>query len=103
MRTCLQDPAWMHGSQGISALEKIAITGWQGPFADAERSRALGSLELGKVLYFPDPPFALGESWAVSSSPTLADRRVKNISYDPESGALKGTIAAEPEWLRLRA
>jgi len=102
MRPCLQDPSWVYGSYAISALERIAITGWQGPFADAERSRSLGSLELGKVLYFPDLPFTLRESWAVSFSPMVADRRVKNISYDPKNGALKGTIAAQRELLRLR-
>jgi hypothetical protein len=92
----------MYGSHAISALERIAITGWQGPFAYAERNRALGSLEFGKVLYFPDLPFTLRESWAVSFSPMVADRRVKNISYDPKNGALKGTIAAQRELLRLR-
>ena len=78
----------MYGSHAISALERIAITAWQAPFADLERSRALGSLELGKVLYFPDLPFTLRESWAVSFAPMLADRGVKNISYDPKNGAL---------------
>jgi len=89
-------------SKAITSLETIAASHWQGPFADAEKSRALGSLEHGKVVYFPKLSFILGESYNALFSSLLADQRVKNISYNPASGALKGTIAADRERMRLQ-
>jgi 3-deoxy-D-manno-oct-2-ulosonic acid (Kdo) hydroxylase len=84
-------------------LETIAVDRWQGPFAIDEQCRALSSLERGKLLYFPDLSFKLIENrdWFFNSQ--LADRKAKNISYDPATGTVKGTIAAERERLDLQA
>jgi hypothetical protein len=90
-------------NQNISSLEKIAVTHWQGAFAAAEQRRALSSLEHGKVLYFPDLSFEVSENRGLLFDPLLADRKTKNISYNPGTGAVKGTIAAEPERLHLQA
>jgi hypothetical protein len=84
-------------------LEKIAVTHWQGAFAAAEQRRALSSLEHGKVLYFPDLSFKVSEEWGSLFDTLLADRRVKNISYTPGSGTVKGTVATERERLHLQA
>jgi hypothetical protein len=87
----------------ISSLEKIAVTHWQGPFAAPEKHRALSSLERGKVLYFPDLAFKPSEDWGSLFASLLADRKTKNISYNPASGTVKGTVAAERERLHLQA
>jgi 3-deoxy-D-manno-oct-2-ulosonic acid (Kdo) hydroxylase len=84
-------------------LEKIAVADWQGPFAVAEQRRALSSLERGRVLYFPDLSFKLSENRGSLFDSLLADRKTKNISYNPRSGTVKGTIAAERERLHLQA
>jgi hypothetical protein len=75
---------------------------WQGPFADAEKSRALSSLEHGKVLYFPKLSFVPEESCSPSFSSLLAHQKVKNISYNPVNGIIRGTIAAGRERMRLQ-
>jgi hypothetical protein len=84
-------------------LEKIPVARWQGPFAAAEKRRALSSLERGKVLYFPDLSFKPSEDWGSLFASLLADRKTKNISYNPASGTVKGTVAAERERLHLQA
>jgi hypothetical protein len=87
----------------ISSLEKIAVARWQGPFAVAEQRRALSSLEHGKILYFPDLSFKVSENCSLLFDSPLADRKTKNISYNPRSGTVRGTIAAERERLDLQA
>lgn len=78
-------------------METIVIADWQGPFADAEKNRALDSLERGKVLYLPRLSFAIGDSWGPLLNSLVANHKAKNISYNPATGAIKGTIAAEGE------
>jgi 3-deoxy-D-manno-oct-2-ulosonic acid (Kdo) hydroxylase len=91
----------MMGEQ-ISSFEQIAVTQWERLFAAAEQCRALSSLEHGKVLYFPDLSFKLSENRDFLFESVLADRKNKNISYNPRSGSVKGTVAAERERLRLQ-
>jgi 3-deoxy-D-manno-oct-2-ulosonic acid (Kdo) hydroxylase len=78
-------------------LETIGINRWQRPFADAEARRAQSSLELGKVLYFPNLAYSTEQSGVPLFSPLLADQRAKNISYDTASGSLKATTASGSE------
>jgi 3-deoxy-D-manno-oct-2-ulosonic acid (Kdo) hydroxylase len=59
-------------------------------------------LEHGKVLYFPKLSFLLEESCDPLFSSLVADQRVKNISYNPVSDTLKGTIAADRERMCLQ-
>jgi hypothetical protein len=55
------------------------------------------SLEQGKVLYFPELAFIPKDSWSELLSSRLADRKTKNISYNPVTGLLKGALAADHE------
>jgi hypothetical protein len=59
-------------------------------------------LERGKVLYFPDLAFKVSDDWGSLFDSLLAHRKTKNISYNPGSGAVKGTVAAERERLHLQ-
>ena len=70
---------------------------WQGPFAEHDQSEASASLEQGRVLYLPDLGFRPEQDGALLYSSVLADGRNKNISYDPVTGNLKGTIATARE------
>jgi hypothetical protein len=93
----------MAGDHSATALETIEITHWTGPFPDPEKSRALAALECGKVLHFPNLAFEREESGRPLLSPALADSRAKNISLDPVSGSLRGTLGTDQERLHLQA
>jgi 3-deoxy-D-manno-oct-2-ulosonic acid (Kdo) hydroxylase len=93
----------MAGDHSATALETIEITRWTGPFPDPEKSRALAALECGKVLHFPNLAFEREESGRQLLSPALADSRAKNISLDPVSGSLRGTLGTDQERLHLQA
>jgi 3-deoxy-D-manno-oct-2-ulosonic acid (Kdo) hydroxylase len=96
--------ALLRGGIALSATpEIIEITGWEGPFPEAVRLRALAALENGKVLYFPNLAFELAESERFLLSPALSDGRAKNISLDPASGSLRGTLATDRERPHLQA
>jgi hypothetical protein len=60
-------------------------------------------LEQGKVLYFPDLAFIPEDGWRELLSSRLADRKTKNISYNPGTGILKGTRAGDHERPQLQA
>jgi 3-deoxy-D-manno-oct-2-ulosonic acid (Kdo) hydroxylase len=59
-------------------------------------------LERGKVVYFPGLSFVVGENWHSLLYSPVADHKAKNISYNPTSGALKGTMVPERERLHLQ-
>lgn len=84
-------------------METIEIARWEGPFPEAVRLRALEALENGKVLYFPNLAFALAESARFLLSPALSDGRAKNVSLDPATGSVRGTLATDRERLHLEA
>lgn len=83
-------------------LETIAIENWQGPFEDAQQSSALRSLENSKVLYFPNLAFVLEQNFTELSASRVGDNKAKNISYNPTTGVLKGTNAADQDRSRLQ-
>jgi 3-deoxy-D-manno-oct-2-ulosonic acid (Kdo) hydroxylase len=84
-------------------LHTISISEWQGPFAEADKSAALSTLERGKVLYFPNLAFVPEQSCRDLFSSHLADRKTKNISYNPVTVTVKGTLASEWERPTLQA
>jgi 3-deoxy-D-manno-oct-2-ulosonic acid (Kdo) hydroxylase len=81
----------------IKSLDTVPIAHWQAPFSEAEKNLALKSLERGKVLYFPNLAFIVEERGHELFSSYLADQKTKNISYNPATGVVKGTIAADRE------
>ena len=84
-------------------LESFDIANWSGPFDDATRARALGALEKGAVLFFPNLAFPLAENEKPFLNPALSDGKAKNISFDHASGKLQGTSATGDEATRLCA
>jgi 3-deoxy-D-manno-oct-2-ulosonic acid (Kdo) hydroxylase len=87
----------------MTPIENLQTSHWEGSTSLEERCCALKYLECGKILCFPNLGFRLEENWPTLLSPVLADQNSKNISYDPASGSLRGTTAADPERVCLQA
>jgi len=78
-------------------LHTIPVSSWQGPFHGAEPGEALRALESGEVLFFPNLAFTPEANCHDLFSSRLADQKTKNISFNPISGVVKGTVAADCE------
>jgi hypothetical protein len=81
----------------MEILEPLEITSWQGPFSAEIVARSADALECGKLLYAPQLPFELSEAERRFLSPNCLDGRSKNVSFRPDSGALKGTCCRGAE------
>jgi hypothetical protein len=75
----------------MEVLEALDITHWQGPFSPVIVAKAADALETGKLLYATQLPFELSEGERRFLSPDCLDAKSKNVSFRPDSGALKGT------------
>src|SRR6202050_3322169 len=75
----------------MQILEALDITSWQGPFSAEVVSKAGNALETGKLLYAQQLPFELTNAERQFLSPDCLDGKSKNVSFRPDSGALKGT------------
>lgn len=87
----------------MSRVETIDIDRWTGPFATAAMSRAGDALERGDILFFPDLAFVLDPEAGELLSPRFGDGKAKNVSFNPTSGALRGTRAEGAARQRLQA
>jgi len=81
----------------MEVLEPLDITSWQGPFSPEIVAKAADALETGKLLYAPQLPFEVSEAERRFLSPDCLDGKSKNVSFRPDSGALKGTRCQGPE------
>lgn len=77
------------------------IKSWAGPFDEADREQALKALEGGKVLYFPALAFDLEPDEKAFLTPDCTDGKAKNVSYDPDEDAVRGTALEGAERARL--
>jgi hypothetical protein len=84
-------------------LELAEIENWGGPFSKELRARAIDALESGDVVYLPRLPFRVEETERAFLSPGVADEKSKNVSLDPTSSSIKGTVLIDPERSRLQA
>src|SRR5271163_1461672 len=75
----------------VEILEPLDISSWQGPFSPEIVAKAADALESGNLLYATQLPFELSEGERRFLSPDCLDAKSKNVSYRPDSGALKGT------------
>ena len=80
----------------MQPLCPLDVSTWTGPFGETERRDAIGALESGKVLFFPQLPFVLRAEELPLLTPSLSSGRAKNISLDP-SGKLKHEIGSADE------
>ncbi|HET9148741.1 MAG TPA: Kdo hydroxylase family protein [Acetobacteraceae bacterium] len=84
-------------------MESLDITGWSGPFGEAEQARAVECLEVGKVLAFPALRFPLDEAEQGVIRLAGTDGSAKNISLDPATGECKGSTLTGDDRIRLAA
>lgn len=83
-------PFRFHGPD--SPLCVVDVDNWTGPFAAEIRETACAALERGKVLVFPNLPFAFEDDEHCLLSPALSNGKSKNISRKP-TGELSGITA----------
>jgi hypothetical protein len=83
----------------MKVLEEVATGNWEGPFPEGMAS----VLESGKILFAPNLHFELAPDERLFLSPDCLDRKSKNVSYRPATGALKGTAytGSDREKLKL--
>lgn len=68
----------------MEPITTFDLTSWAGPFDAVTRTAAQDALESGKVLFFPNLPFTVGNSESVLLTDALSNGRAKNISRDPD-------------------
>src|SRR5580692_9354327 len=81
----------------MEILESLDVRSWQGPFSSDAVAKSADALETGRLLYAPQLPFELSVAERGFLSPDCLDGKSKNVSFRPDSGALKGTRAQEAE------
>ncbi|MEI9929634.1 MAG: Kdo hydroxylase family protein [Rhizomicrobium sp.] len=86
----------------MNTIETLSVSSWAGPFGEGERRDAVGALEGGRVLFFPELPFVLRAEELALLTPSLSSERAKNISLDPD-GALKHETGSADERALLQA
>jgi len=74
----------------MTLLNPFDIQTWDSFISEETKIQALQALENGKVLYFPSLAFALNEKEQTLLSPSILDKKAKNISYDGRSDRLGG-------------
>ncbi|WJF89572.1 Kdo hydroxylase family protein [Paraburkholderia bonniea] len=75
-----------------SQIIEVTSADWSGRGLSLPRETLLAGVERGKVLYFPQLPFALHGGEPALLDPALADPARKNISLEPNGGALHGVL-----------
>ena len=75
-----------------SQIIEVTAADWRGQNLSQPRESLLNAVEEGKVLYFPKLSFELAGGERALLDPALADPKRKNISLDPDGGALHGVL-----------
>ena len=84
-------------------IQTLDVSGWTGPFDSADQSRAVASLEAGKVLYFPHLAFEIRPEEQGFLAAETGNAARKNVSLDPSTGRLGGTSVGGEEAAPLAA
>jgi hypothetical protein len=75
-----------------SQIIEITSADWRGQQLSQPREQLLDAIEQGKVLYFPNLAFVVEGGERALLDPAIADPKRKNISLDPNGGALRGVL-----------
>ncbi|WP_410211370.1 Kdo hydroxylase family protein [Aquirhabdus sp.] len=78
----------------MSAVFELPITDWNQTFPQELTEQAVRSLEQGDVLILPQLHFALSEEENQFLSPSIIGKS-KNVSFDPKTGKVQGSIVNE--------
>lgn len=87
----------------MNPLETLDLADWGPAPSGGPDDHAAAALESGKVLFLPRLAFVLGNDERRFLSPEWSSGKAKNISYDPATGAVRGTDAAETDRAGLGA
>jgi hypothetical protein len=69
----------------------LPVTDWDEPIEADLQAEAIGALEAGQVLFFPALGFAVSPAERAVLSGDASDGKHKNLSFDPATGACRGT------------
>ena len=69
---------------------EVANADWHARNLSVPRETLLAGVERGKVLYFPQLRFTIEDGERALLDPAIADPKRKNISLEPNGGALHG-------------
>ncbi|WP_153099869.1 Kdo hydroxylase family protein [Paraburkholderia hayleyella] len=86
-----------------SQIIEVTSADWSGHDLALPRETLLESVERGKVLYFPHLRFAVEGGESALLDPALADPARKNISLEPNGGALHGVLGDAVQRSAVRA
>lgn len=75
-----------------SQIIEVESADWSGQNLSVPRETLLEGVEHGKVLYFPNLRFAIENGERALLDPAIADPKRKNISLEPNGGALHGVL-----------
>jgi hypothetical protein len=79
----------------MSCIETIDLEVEHASLSADLRNRAIDALESGKILFLPRYRFVVtDEERAIFSPATLIMKNSKNVSYDPRTALLRGSVAA---------
>lgn len=81
----------------MDPLQIFEVAGWLIPWEEQASALATHALEHGKVLFFPRLRFRIKQNEERFLSPSWSSGDAKNISYDPNSGAVRGTAASDAD------
>lgn len=74
----------------MRSLEFLPLDTWEKEIDAAIQQKAIKSLENGKVIFLPNLPFELSSEEQLFLTPTIADPKSKNVSYDIRSRKMGG-------------
>ncbi|SDC67942.1 Kdo hydroxylase family protein [Paraburkholderia lycopersici] len=86
-----------------SQIIEITSADWHGQQLSQPRASLLDAVEQGKVLYFPNLAFPIEGGERALLDPAIADPKRKNISLDPNGGALHGVLGDSVTQSAVRA
>jgi hypothetical protein len=85
----------------MNCIEHIDLEPQHASVSANLRDRAIDALEGGKILFLPRYRFVVTDEESAIFSPTIISNS-KNVSYDPQTGVLRGTVASGPNTELLR-
>lgn len=80
-------------------LYTLTTSSWTEPFSTVEQESAITALENGKIVYFPNLSFEFSTDEQALLTPDVLSPGVKNISFNPKNGKIKGTAESEEKLL----
>ena len=84
-----------HWTLGMSRIQHIDLEPQHASLLADLGERAIDDLEGGKILFLPRYRFVVTDEERAIFSPAIISNS-KNVSYDPRTGALRGTVASGP-------